>query len=261
MHSVIAIAILFGAFWESWRWLMQRTWVTPDEAVTLVVMMLVVAGSAIRGWLVRGRMQPLALPSLAAALALYAVTLGSVPAIVSAAIAVTTTLAAIFFSGHGRRPPIAFWGLCCLVLPIVPTLQFYLGYPMRVVSAVLTVPLLQLNGLDVSLAGTALVWEGRQIQFDAPCSGVTMAWAGMLLVFSAGTLLAYDWRQLMRAIFLGLRLLLAANVLRAASLFYLETGLLPGTSEGLHQGVGLAAFGLAMVLLINSLRRLAPCHA
>lgn len=261
MPPALVLAILLAAFWESWRWLVQRTWATPDEAITLVVMVCVVAGSAAQGLRRSGRLQSLALLPLAVVLAAYAATLGKVPAIVSAAAGVMTTLAAIYVSGHGRRPPVAFWGLCCLVLPIVPTLQFYLGYPMRVVSAVLTLPLLQLNGLDVALAGTALVFDGRQIQFDAPCSGVTMAWAGMLLVFSAATLHDYDWRGLAWAALLGLRLLLAANVLRAASLFYLETGILPGNSEAMHQAVGLSAFALAMGLLVVKLRSVAPCQS
>ncbi len=261
MRPELVIGVLIGAFWASWRWLLQRTWMTPDEAITLVVMILVVVVGV--GWRVwrGGRLAPVPLRPPAAALAVYALTLGIVPAILSAAIAVTTTLATLYAAGHHRRPPIAFWGLCCLVLPVVPTLQFYFGYPMRVVSAVLTVPLLQLNGLEVSLSGTALIWNGQLIQFDAPCSGVTMAWAGMLLVFTVATLHAYDWRGLVRMSFLGLRLLLLANVLRAASLFYLETGLLPWNSEPLHQAVGLAAFAMAMLCMLARMRRLAPCPA
>lgn len=254
MHPAIALLILIAAFWESWRWLVQRTWSTPDEAITLVAMIVVVAGSAVRTSLHRGKsekmLRPLPLLPLAAALVLYALAVGRVPPILSAAVAVTSVLAAIHVAGHGRRPPVAFWGLCCLVLPVVPTLQFYLGYPMRVVSAILTVPLLQLNGLDVTLDGTALIWQGRHIQFDAPCSGVTMAWAGMLLVFAVATVRAYDTRALLRTAFLGLRLLLVANVLRAASLFYLETGLLPWNGEIMHQAIGLAAFGAVTMILL-----------
>jgi exosortase/archaeosortase family protein len=262
MHPALVLVILVAAFWESWRWLVQRTWATPDEAITLAVMIVVVAGHALRTVLhrgaVSGRLQALPMLPLAAALLLYALVLGRVPPILSAAIAVTTTLAAIHIAGHGRRPPLAFWGLCCLVLPVVPTLQFYLGYPMRVVSAALTVPLLRLNGIDVTLEGTALIWQGQRIQFDAPCSGVTMAWAGMLLVFAVATVRADDGRALLHAAALGLRLLLAANVLRAASLFYLETGLLPWNSELMHQAIGLAAFGAVMIILLWRMDAMRP---
>lgn len=262
MHPALALMILVAAFWDSWRWLVQRTWATPDEAITLAVMIVVVAGHAMRtarrSGAVSGWLHPLPMLPLAAALLLYAATVGRVPPILSAAIAVTTTLAAVHVAGHGRRPPFAFWGLCCLVLPIVPTLQFYLGYPMRVVSAALTVPLLRLNGLDIGLEGTALLWQGQRIQFDAPCSGVTMAWAGMLLVFAVATVRGESVGALLRTAFLGLRLLLVANVLRAASLFYLEAGLLPGNGEVMHQAIGLAAFGAAMAVLLWRMDAMRP---
>ena len=256
-HAVIAILLL--AFWDSWRWLVQRTWVTPDEAVTLLVMIAVVAGSAILQWRRRGALGRLAAWPFAAALLSYGTAILVAPPIVCAAIAVATTLAAVWSAGHRQAPPLAFWGLCCLVLPIVPTLQFYLGYPMRVVSAVLTVPLLQLNGLAVTREGTALVWNGEHIQFDAPCSGVTMVWAGMLLVFAVATIQRHDFATLVRAVMAGLRLLLVANVLRAASLFYVEVGTLPLRGEAWHQAIGLAAFGLAMLGLLRHLRRTKPC--
>lgn len=261
MHPALVIALMAAAFWESWRWLIVRTAVTPDEAITLLAMIGVTLGSAgIR--LARGQ-RPSALPlaPLAGSLAIYAVTLGTLPPIASAAIAVTTTLAAIYVTTHGRRPPLAFWGLCLLVLPIVPTLQFYLGYPMRVLSAVLTVPLLRLNGFDVTRSGTALAWNGQLIQFDAPCSGVTMAWAGLLLVFTVATIHAYRLPDLLRMALFGARLLLAANVLRAASLFHLETGAAAWNGEAVHQAVGVAAFAVAMVWMLARMRRLAPCPA
>ncbi len=263
MRADAVILILLAAFWESWRWLIQRTWPTPDESITLVVTIAIVTGSVALRLRDGGTLRPLPVLPFAAALVVYALAIasGAVPSIICAALAVTTTLAAIYVAGHHRAPPVAFWGLCCLVLPVVPTLQFYLGYPMRVVSAALTVPLLKLNGFAVSLEGTALVWRGEHIQFDAPCSGVTMAWAGMLLVFAVATVQDFDQRQLLRAVLAGLRLLLAANVLRAANLFYIEAGVLPIGGEALHQGIGLAAFGLALAGLIWQLRRQMRCVA
>jgi exosortase/archaeosortase family protein len=261
MRPLPVITVLVIAFWESWRWLIKRTWVTPEEAATLIVTIAVVAGMVVIR--VRRGHALAALPPLpfAAALLAYAAALALAPPILCAAIALTTTLAALYVAGHGRGPPVAFWGLCCLVLPIVPTLQFYLGYPMRIVSAVLTVPLLRLNGLDVAREGTALLWNGVRIQFDAPCSGVTMAWAGMLLVFAAATIGRYDLGRLARTAASGLRLLLAANLLRAASLFYVETGALPWSGEALHQGIGLAAFALALAVIMLEIGRWHRCAA
>ena len=52
-----------------------------------------------------------------------------------------------------ERPPLAFWGLVALSLPVLPSLQFVLGYPMRIVSATLTVGLLQPAGPRDRAAG------------------------------------------------------------------------------------------------------------
>ena len=44
-----------------------------------------------------------------------------------------------------------------------------------------TVGLLQAQGLAVARQGTFLLWRDEMVQFDAPCSGVNMLWAGLLL--------------------------------------------------------------------------------
>ncbi|WP_034923523.1 archaeosortase/exosortase family protein, partial [Candidatus Accumulibacter vicinus] len=65
------------------------------------------------------------------------------------------------------------------------SLQFYGGYPLRVLAGSLAVALLQLNGLAVERAGAVLLWDGRQIAIDAPCSGLRMLWAGAYLMAAA----------------------------------------------------------------------------
>ena len=56
----------------------------------------------------------------------------------------------------------------------------------------------------------------------------------------------------------------AGNVLRASSLFYVETGLVPQASPWWHDGIGIAAFMLSAAVtlwLLGRLRdwRAAPC--
>lgn len=259
LPALPVVALVLLAFWDSWRWLVQRTWTTPEEAVTLIGTVGVIAGGV--GWrLWRGtRLQTLPTLPVCAGLLAYAGATCFAPPIARAAIAVAVTLAAIYAAGHHRAPPIAFWGLCCLVLPIVPTLQFYLGYPMRVVSAMLTVPLLRLNGLVVTREGTTLVWNGERIAFDAPCSGVTMAWAGVLLVLAVATIERHGPRRVLASTLAGLRFLLIANVLRAASLFHIETGTSPLSGPLVHQAVGLVAFAAALLAIGWQLRRSRPC--
>src|SRR5262249_56914005 len=110
------------------------------------------------------------------------------------------------------RPPVAFWGLVALALPVLPSLQFTLGYPMRVVSATLSVGLLQAHGLMVARQGTFLVWRGELIQFDAPCSGVNMLWAGLLLTLMGCVLLHFGAIKVIVAVPLSLVLAVALHM-------------------------------------------------
>jgi exosortase/archaeosortase family protein len=161
-------------------------------------------------------------------------------------------------------PPVAFWGLVALALPVLPSLQFTLGYPMRVVSAALAVVLLQAQGLMVARQGTFLLWRDEMVQFDAPCSGVNMLWAGLLLTLMGCVWLRLDELKVGVAVAFSVVLAVAGNVLRASSLSYVETGLVPQAPAWWHDGIGIAAFMLSAAVtlwLLGRLRdwRAAPC--
>jgi exosortase/archaeosortase family protein len=164
----------------------------------------------------------------------------------------------------GRAPPPALWGVSLLALPVLPSLQFFLGYPLRLIGAALTALLLQANGLAVARQGVDLVWRDEVLQFDAPCSGVNMLWAGLLLTLAIAWLNGSGAVRLAAALVLSLAMSLLFNVLRAASLFYLESGLLAGAGWW-HEAIGVIAFALAAaatVLAANALERWQPrCSA
>lgn len=255
---LLPVLLLVAAFHDSWRWLANRTAGSPEEAVTLAVVVAAVAIAVARRLLAGHRLvMPPPLPLAAALLASAGLVAAGAPRIVVASLASTATLGALWYAGHGRRPPAAFLALASLVLPWVPTLQFYFGYPMRIVCSALTVPLLWLAGRPVGLDGTALTWQGGRVEFDAPCSGVAMAWAASLLVLAAATIAGLDWRRTLGLLVTGLKLVAIANVMRAAALFHLETGLvvLPGDPDVVHRLVGVAAFGAAALAIVHMLRR------
>ena len=250
--------VLLAAFHDSWRWLVERTAGSPEEAATLVVTVAAVVIAVARRMAAGGGLaQPPLWPLAVAALTHAAAVAGGAPRIIAATLAVAATLGAVWQAGFGRRPPAAFLALASLVLPWVPTLQFYLGYPMRVVCSALTLPVLWLAGRPVGLDGTALVWNGARVEFDAPCSGVAMAWSASLLVLAFATFADLDWRRTLGLLLAGLKLVAIANVLRAAALFHLETGLvvLPVDPETMHQLVGVAAFAAATLAIAATLRR------
>jgi exosortase/archaeosortase family protein len=127
---------------------------------------------------------------------------------------------------------------------------------MRLVSAALSVGFLQAHGLAVTRQGTFLAWRGELIQFDAPCSGVNMLWAGLLLTLMGCVLFRFGVIKVVVAVALSLVLAIACNVLRAVSLFYVEAGLVPHAQAWWHEGIGLAAFTLSAAVTLWLLTRL-----
>jgi exosortase/archaeosortase family protein len=256
MYPCLLAALVTAATWDAWRWYLARVAVALEEAAALALTV------AFLGVLGVARMtrptppHPLPLMTVAIMLAAYAASHIFLPPIVRAALAISVTLYCFHFAAFRQRPPIAFWGLVALALPVLPSLQFMLGYPMRVVSATLTVGLLQAHGLMVARQGTFLVWRDEMIQFDAPCSGVNMLWAGLLLTLMGCVLLRLGTLKVAVALALSVALTIASNVLRAASLFYIETGLVTAAPAWWHDGTGIAAFTLSAVITLWLLGRL-----
>ncbi len=244
-HPAPVAAVVSVACWDAWRWYLGRVASAPEEALALVLAIALVVATGLTQRSPVQREQSLPLLPVAVLLALYAASFSFAPAIVRAAIAATALLYSLYRGLSGRQPPLAFYGLVALSLPVVPSLQFVLGYPMRLISASMAVTLLQLQGLAVAREGTYLRWAGETIQFDAPCSGVNMLWAGVMLVLAA----CFVWRSgtLVCLLALGASLVLtiAANVLRATSLFYVEAGLLTGAAPWWHEAIGLIAFAIS----------------
>jgi exosortase/archaeosortase family protein len=254
MNPCLVTALVLAATWDAWRWYALRVWDSPEEAASLVltIVFLGALGVARR----RNEAMPLPLDPIALLLAAFAASHALLPPIARTAIAVATTLYCCHVAAFKERPPVALWGLVALALPVVPSLQFTLGYPMRLVSAALTVGLLQTHGLAVTRQGTFLLWRDELIQFDAPCSGVSMLWAGLLLTLMGCVLFRFGTIKAMLAVVFSLVLAIACNVLRATSLFYVEAGLIPHTQAWWHEGIGIAAFTLSAAVTLWLLTRL-----
>jgi exosortase/archaeosortase family protein len=145
------------------------------------------------------------------------------------------------------RLPLA--GLFVLALPVISSLQFYAGYPLRVVTAQLSTWVLQAAGMDALRSGSTMQVAGRLVIVDAPCSGVQMVW---LAYFAACTVAAVagvsDRRFMTRLPWVGL-IVLAGNVLRNSMLVALEVRD-AAVPEALHQGIGLVALAMVCAAVI-----------
>lgn len=164
----------------------------------------------------------------------------------------TTTAALLWCTVLPLRWPVL--ALALLAVPILPTLDVLVAWPLRRVSALLTIGMLRMNGIGVELNGVALEWHGQQLLFDGPCSGVQMLWAMLVLASLAAAIRSLS--PIRFALLLAGAVLVAilGNALRAASLFYVESGFVPMLQGPvMHEAVGLAAFalvgGVGLVLL------------
>ena len=262
MQALGLAALVAAATWDAWHWYLLRAAAAPDEAAALILTVAVLSAVGLARSVTSGPAppSPVSIPvwRIGGLLLLYAVAYPGLPPIVRAAIAISATLYCLHVAALKARPPLAFWGLVTLALPVLPSLQFMLGYPMRVVSAALTVSLLRLQGLAVEQQGTFLLWRGETVQFDAPCSGVSMLWAGLLLTLLGATLLRLTAIRMLAALAAAVMFAIVGNALRAASLFYVEAGLIADAPAWWHDGIGLAAFVLSAAASLWLLVRLMP---
>jgi exosortase/archaeosortase family protein len=256
MHPSLLAVLVLVATWGGWRWYLERVWASPEEAVALCLTIVLLATFGLVGKARQASPRPIPLAPIALLLTAYAASFLVLPPIARAAIAIAVTLFCFYLALFKERPPVAFWGLVALALPVLPSLQFTLGYPMRVASAELTVALLQANGFLVARQGTFLLWRDEVIQFDAPCSGVNMLWAGLLLTLMGCVLFRLRAGKVMLAAALAVVVILACNLLRASSLFYLESGSIPNAGGWWHEAIGIAAFILSAMVILRLLGQL-----
>ena len=157
--------------------------------------------------------------------------------------ALAMLLSRFYFRSHLN---IGLWVLLLLSLPVMASLQFYAGYPLRIVVAELSAIMLRPAGFVVDVQGVGLGVGERMVMVDAPCSGVKMLWVGSFVASLMSVLQALTSKQTIVCMVGAAVLLLVANALRASALFYLELDLikLPPVA---HDLVGLVMFASTLV--------------
>jgi len=239
------LAVLLAALWPHWLYAARRLSDGSDEPWGLLALLTV---SALlwreRAMLIEPTRAALVASALLALFAAAAQLL--LPDLATAAIAM---LALGLFLVHAlRRPATPLVVLLLLALPIIASLQFYLGFPLRLLIAQASSCLLWLGGLDAVAAGASIVVDGRIVLIDAPCAGIGMLWLGSYVAALASYLQGADARRTALNGMLVALLVLLANILRATVLFFPEAGLVHWPSWT-HEAVGLAAFIAAIALL------------
>ncbi|MEM7011458.1 MAG: archaeosortase/exosortase family protein [Verrucomicrobiota bacterium] len=247
MNRFIPIAVAI-AFWPVWRWYVLRMTDGSDEPWGIVA--LVAAGVLL--WMVRGEIKMTTGGMVAAGVILicYLVGFGLMPPLIRAMLAILCIAA---LTGTLTRHP-AIWGVFVLSLPIIASMQFYLGFPLRMFTAQLAVGGLNLFGSGVTREGTQLFWDGQVVGIDAPCSGVKMLWTGMFVVLCSCGLLRLGWLKTTIASVAALLLIIFGNALRATLLVVKESGMV-SLPDWTHEGIGVVIFAALIFAVTRYLKR------
>ncbi len=171
------LALLALALWPTWWWMGQRMADGSDDPLGLLAL------AALAGLLWQHRHHLSPTPRMGfqmAALAGAVLTTAlhqQLPDLVVALIGLLSVAAGLIAFLPARVATAPVLGLSVLSLPLLASLQFYAGFPLRVVTAETSRWLLSIAH-TVERTGSSLVVNGQLIIVDAPCSGVQMAWLG-----------------------------------------------------------------------------------
>ena len=182
--------------------------------------------------------------------------IGCAPPMLRAVLAVVGTAT---WCGLQRRPGVL--GLLALSLPVVASLQFYVGYPLRLAAAAGAGWLLEAAGVVATRHGVNLELGGNAIGVDPACSGIRMLWHALAAAMALAAIHRVSWRATLAGGVLALSCVIPANAVRATWLALVETGRVQDAGLG-HGGIGLVCFGLVLVplwwLLSKRARRVMP---
>lgn len=242
------------ALWPVWQWSAARLTDGSDDPFGIIALLALLAFSWRDRVLLRATPRPgLVIVSVTACL-LATPLLHDIPPLIRAIAGIASVMAMLFALREPGQPAIPVFGLGVLSLPILSSLQFFAGYPLRMVTAGVSAWLLQGFGIDCAREGTALEVAGHLVMVDAPCSGIHMAWAAYFTACVAGTWLRLPDRTFLRRLPWLSLLIIAGNVIRNTLLVIKESGILP-LPQWTHEGIGLLIFAGVCVLILRLMAR------
>lgn len=233
---------LLLATWPQWFWMARRMADGSDDPLGVLALaaLLAVVWTQRRvlrqspglGWL-------LAAMALIAAAAWAQAELPDLAAALLAMLGLACGVRAVL-PRHVASAPLLL--LAVLALPLMASLQYFVGYPLRVLVAEVTRWLMSATH-SVSREGAALVVDGHLVLVDAACSGVQLAWMGYFSAACLALLRGLDSRRfLARLPWVG-AVVLCGNIVRNWALVALQGDGQP-LAAWLHEGIGLACLAV-----------------
>ncbi|HEY9788085.1 MAG TPA: archaeosortase/exosortase family protein [Candidatus Obscuribacterales bacterium] len=255
MNRLACVGVLAIIFWPVWLWFGQRLFDKSDDPLGILAILTLVALMLMRRDARNARAKLAAAPPLAVILmCIYAASYPWAPKLVHCLLAVAVL--GIFLHSYGGvfRLRLGDWLLLFLSVPLVASLNFYAGYPLRLLLAFIAAPLISITGYPVVASGTALLWHGTAVEIDAPCSGVRQSWFSLYLAATFSSMFGLSNSQSALLVAWSGFAALLANVLRITSLFYIESGVIniadPTLHYYVHQGVGGVSFLIVGALIL-----------
>lgn len=236
------LALLALALWPTWWWMGQRMVDGSDDPLGLLAL------AALGGLLWQHRQHLRAAPRLGfqvAALAGAVLTTAlhqQLPDLLVALIGLLSIATGLIAFLPTRVATAPVLGLSVLSLPLLASLQFYAGFPLRVVTAEASRWLLSIAH-TVERTGSSLVVDGQLIIVDAPCSGVQMAWLGYFTACVVALATSKPNKTFLLRLPIVGTLVLLGNVLRNTVLVAIQASghHLPGWG---HDAIGLLVLGV-----------------
>ena len=239
------LALLTVALWPTWWWMGQRMVDGSDDPLGI----LALGALALVLWTHRKQLrtaphlglQAIALTGTVLTTALH----NQLPDLLVALIGILSLAAGLLAFLPARVSSAPVWGLSVLALPLLASLQFYAGFPLRVLTAEVSRWLLSL-GFIAERTGSSLVVDGQLIIVDAPCSGVQMVWLGYFTACAVALATQRSNRAFLLRLPIVGTLVLLGNVLR-------NTVLVAVQASGNHLPAwGHDAVGLVVLALVCS---------
>ncbi|MCY1075658.1 archaeosortase/exosortase family protein [Archangium lansingense] len=247
-RSYLILLLQLLASWHAWSWYARRVRDGSDEPWGLLALVAMVM------LLPRGARHPLRNVELGVLAGVNVALVLAYPwltPLIRATVCVLCLTAIVSRMTSGRAFHLGTWLLALLSMPVLATVQFYLGYPLRLTAAALAAPMLRSLGLPAVREGVQLVIGSEVILVDVPCSGARMLWVGLFLAVTLACMLRLGAVRTLLACALGLGAILFGNALRVSALTLLERRQVPGP-PWLHDGVGVSSF-IPVCLLIAAI--------
>ncbi|QNK74720.1 exosortase Q [Variovorax sp. PAMC28562] len=243
------LALQFAALTPTWCWMVIRMRDGSDDPLGA----LALASLAVLVWHFRNELRAaprlgwLALATGGTLVAVVARTglgvVAALPPLAAGLLAVLALACGLIAFLPKRIAALPVAGLAVLALPLLSSLQFYAGYPLRVVTAEASRWLL-MPGFEVMREGSTLLVDGRMVIVDAPCSGVQMVWLGYFTACVVGLWVRRTDRQFAARLPVAGLLVLIGNIVRNAVLVAFE-GAGHALAPWAHD-----AFGLLLLALV-----------